>query len=87
MSKSRRQFLLTAAMGSLAAAVAPKLSSQEPAAGNARCSASVRHGSSGWPGSFSYDIRGSRETSTSADERCRARRGGRQLAQRDGSHL
>ena len=31
MSKSRRQFLLTAAMGSLAAAVAPKLSSQEPA--------------------------------------------------------
>jgi Asp-tRNA(Asn)/Glu-tRNA(Gln) amidotransferase A subunit family amidase len=30
MSKSRRQFLLTAAMGSLAAAVAPKLSSQEP---------------------------------------------------------
>ena len=31
MSKSRRQFLLTAAMGSFAAAVAPKLSSQEPA--------------------------------------------------------
>jgi len=31
MSKSRRQFLLTAAMGSLAAAVVPKLSSQESA--------------------------------------------------------
>ncbi len=68
MSKSRRQFLLTAAMGSLAAAVVPKLSSQEPAPNNAGRSACIWHRSPGWPGSLAHNICRSRETGSSANE-------------------